>query len=275
MIKENKLTNVIQKVRVEDLNEDCIIQQLKSFKKIHSYIAYGSYDKNDELIGWQINYNISQNDKFNTLSIEQVASNIWNDLPHYIDADVERVQSYLQPSLSLLLRQYKPLIVKLSKETRSRWEFLEMEDLIQMCNLVICDLYYKNYYIHKQLIRRSFNNYVLMHIRKNKNRPSICSLEQLYHKSDSDSDVTFAEMIPDTKLLQEEEDKYNCEVQMQIIKEMRDIVVDFIGQRQYDQLLREYGNKQTTPWSRKLMGKIKAHMFDMGITLKSFNKYYG
>ena len=97
----------------------------------------------------------------------------------------------------------------------------------------------------------------------------------MYHKSDDDCNVTIADMVPDTKLLDEQDDKENEEVMTQIITEVKDIIIDLIGPRQYDQLLREYANKQTTPWSRKLMYTIKAKLFDMGITIKSFNKYYG
>ena len=154
-------------------------------------------------------------------------------------------------------------------------EFLEMEDLIQMCNLVISDLYYKGYYIHKQLIRRAYINYVLMHIRKDKNRVQIISLDQPYNKSDNDNTLRIADMIPDINASNELSDKEDEEVQKRILLEVKDIVIDFIGPRQYDQLLREYSNKQTTNWSRKLMQTIKAHLFEMGISNKSFNKYYG
>ena len=273
MLKENVLTNIIQKINVDEDIRASASKQLANHKRIHSMIAYAKF-KQDKLIGWEVHYNISQSQKYNTLTTADVINKLSVDLRSNCKSE-KAVQSHLQPEPAILIKQYKWLIIKLAKEMHDHWEFLEMEDLVQMCNLVICDLYYKDYYVHKRLIRRSFTNYVLMHIRKNKNRPSMCSLEQLYHKSDADSDVTVAEMIPDKNLMYAEEDGENEEVLAQIIQEMREIVVDFIGQRQYDQLLREYGNKQTTPWSRKLMGKIKAHFFDMGITIKSFNKYYG
>lgn len=272
MRDENILTNIVQVIEIDSDIEREVREQLVGLKKIHSMIVYGIYN-NDVLEGWDVHYNISQTNKFNTITVSEIVNKLKEALVD--DGTVRHVYTHLQPTVSILIRQYRWLIVKLCKEMHAHWEFLEMEDLIQMCNLVICDLYNKNYYIHKRLIRRSFTNYVLMHIRKNKNRPAICSLEQLYHKSDSDSDVTFAEMIPDKQAMYAEEDKYDDEVLKQIIGEVRDIVVDLIGKRQYDQLLREYGNKQTTPWSRKLMVKIKAHLYDMGITSKSFNKYYG
>ena len=274
-MKENILTNIVQKVSIDANICEEVTEQLKHLKYIHSYILYGKYNKSNKLTHWEIHYNISQSSKFNKLKTDVVINKICNDLNEYNADDVKYVQSFLQPDITTLLKQYKPLIFKLAKEMNSKWEFLEMEDLMQMCSFVICDLYYKNYYVHKSLIRRSFTNYVLMHIRKNKDRPTIYSLEQTYRKGDSDENITIADMIPDQLQIEKADDDENDEVFMQIIKEVKEIIVDYIGERQYDQLLREYGNKQTTPWSRKLMGKIKAHLFDMGITRKSFNKYYG
>lgn len=275
MTRENLLSNIVQKIGVDDDVALEVKNQLKDVKKIHSFIAYGKYTKNGDFKYWEIHYNVSQSSRFNTITIQDVVDKLSEDLPKHLNGECVAVHSFKQPNLTLLLKQYKPLIFKLSKELHGKWEFLEMEDLMQMCSFVICELYYKNYYVHKALIRRSFANYVLMHIRKNKNRPVICSLEQMYHKSDDDSNVTIADMVPDTKLLDEQDDKENEEVMTQIITEVKDIIIDLIGPRQYDQLLREYANKQTTPWSRKLMYTIKAKLFDMGITIKSFNKYYG
>lgn len=272
--QENKLTNMTTTLEVDNLSLRNLTIPLNEIGKIHSCIVYGIYD-NDVLVAWDIHFNVSEVNKFNTLKPDVVADFIFNKLKDSLNNhNGKRVICYMQPNVELIIKLYKPLIIKLAKEQHQRWEYLEMEDLIQMCNLVICDLYYKDYYIHKRLIRRAYINYVLMHIRKDRNKPHIVSLDQEYYTGDSDDSLVVADMIPDTKMIEELDNQDDYEVHCRILEEVKDIVIDFIGPRQYDQLLREYSNKSTTNWSRKLMIKIKAHLFEMGITNKSYDKYY-
>lgn len=273
MFKENKLINITFNFKTTDDIGTKMSDKLSMFDKIHSCIVYGKYE-NEQLVGWKINCNISQTDFYNTVRVNELITRLLPKLELSKQfTEPKYVVAFAQPSLDVLIKQYKPLIIKLANEQHERWNWLEMEDLIQMCNLVICDLYYKGYYVHKRLIYRSFVNYVLMHIRKDKGKTYI-SLEQTYSKSDSDTQVTMADMLPDESTLYEQDDKDDEEVQCKILQEVKGIVIDFIGPRQYDQLLREYSNKQTTNWSRKLMQTIKAHLFEMGISKKSFDRYY-
>lgn len=273
MYQKNIVTNIAQYISIDSNVEVAVKDMLKDVGNINSFIVYGKYD-DDRLEGWQIHYNVSQNAKFNVIKVDDVLNKLSNELYKSINGEKKYVICHMQPPVELLIKLFKPLIIKLAKEQNERWQYLEMEDLIQMCNLVICDLYYKGYYIHKQLIRRAYINYVLMHIRKDKNKPTVMSLHQEYNKSDDDERVTLEDMIPDTSMVDGINDKYDCEVNKKVLEEVKEIVIDFIGRRQYDQLLREYGNKSTTNWSRKLMTTIKAHLFEMGINIKSFNKYY-
>ena len=272
MRKDNKILNISQSLSCDDDIETSLLTVLTELEPINSFIVYRVM-KDNELTGWNITYNVSQNNDYNTLSKDDVLNCIMKNIKRP-DAASKRVVCYLQPPVELLIKLYKPLIIKLAKEQHQHWNKLEMEDLIQMCNLVICDLYYKGYYIHKALIRRAYINYVLMHIRKERNKPIVISLNQEYSKTDDDDRVTIADMIADDEQLNKMEDKYDKEVEVKILTELKEIVMDYIGPRQYDQLLREYSNKSTTNWSRKLMMSIKAHLFEMGINNKSFTKYY-
>lgn len=273
MHKENKITNIVTNVKVGDSIYEELYKSLIRFDKINSFIVYGTYN-DEELAGYEIHFNISQNDKYNTLDKKTSIDYICEKACEHGGKSKKYVICYKQCDLTMLIKLYKPLIIKLAKEQHDHWNWLEMEDLIQMCNLVICDLYYKGYYIHKRLLYKVYKNYVLQHIRKDRDKPVMTSLEQTFSKSEGDSELTIADMIPDRKLIEEQDDKDDYEVQCRIIKEMKDILIDYIGIRKYDQLLREYKNKQTTPWSRRLMVTIKAHLYDMGISKKSFDKYY-
>jgi hypothetical protein len=277
MYEQNILSCITKRIPAEkdfDAIKDILAGVLKEIGPIFSCVIYAEY-KRDKFIGYMINFNISQNDTFNVLTPLQVFKKVLKKISiHFNTNEKKYIIGYMQPPLELLMRLFDPLIQKLAYEQHQRWTFLEYDDLCQMCRLVMSDLYYKGYYIHKRLLYKAFNNYVLMHIRKDRCKPEVYSLEQEWSKRDDDDYVTLADMIPDTKLLEDLENKDNDEVENRILDEMRGIIVDFIGQRQYDQLLREYGNKSTTPWSRKLMVKIKAHLFEMGINGKSFKKYY-
>ena len=272
-MQENRLTNIVFNIFSEsnDLYNDVKTMLLSLPNEINSFIIYGKWN-NDTLDSWTVHFNISQTDKFNGIKNDnELLEFVYDLLIKSKTLPKRHVIGYKQSDLNIILKQYKPLIVNLASTQHNRWKWLEINDLIQMCNFVICDLYYKHYYVHKTLIRKSFNNYVLMHIRKDKYKPIIVSLDYCI---DEDEKLTIADTIRDEKLIQDEKDEYVNEIQCRILQEVKDIVIDFIGPRQYDQLLREYSNKQTTVWSRKLMQTIKAHLFEMGISSKSFNKYY-
>ena len=273
MYEKNILTNVVQKIKVNEDIRSAIIDQLSTMKKIHSVIAYAVV-KNQVMKGWEIHYNISQSKKFNTLRQADYLSELITHVEGTKDITKSGVIYYKQPLLEILILQFNPLVKKLAKEQKEHWEQLEYDDLYQMCRLCMCNLYYKGYYLHKGLISRTFNNYVLQHIYKDRNKPDVISLDQEYSKHDDDERVTIADMIPDIYQVYKREDEEDDIVEQQILKEMREIVIDYIGPRQYDQLLREYGNKSTTAWSRKLMQQIKARLFELGINRKSFNKYH-
>ena len=274
MYKKNELTNIIQKLYITDDIKSNLLEIFDSKECINSYIVYGIH-KDGNLVGWEIHYNLSQTNKFNKLKFADIVDELTEKLNDSRQNNVkDKVICHKQPELVELIKQRKPLIIHLAKEQHNRWNFLEMEDLIQMCNLVICDLYYKNYYVHKNLLYRCFNNYVLLHIRKRKGLNSLISLETAVKQADDDNEILLKDTLVDTVALNEQDDKDNEEVQYKILQEVKEIVIDFIGPRQYDQLLREYSNKQTTNWSRKLMQTIKAHLFEMGISSKSFDKYY-
>ena len=274
MRKENKILNFEQVIKSDQDIALEIRQMFQNIGNVNSAVVYGEYDDYRNLKGFRIKYNVSQCEDYNTIRCERFVRYVINELGKLSPGDEKYVICYMQPPLDMLVKLYKPLVIKLAKEIHQYWQYLDMEDLIAMCNLVICDLYYKGYYVHKSLIRTSYINYVLMHIRKDKRKPTMISLDQEYSKTDDDDKVTVADMIADTSMVDELEDKYDCEVNSRVLQEVKEIVIDFIGQRQYDQLLREYGNKSTTAWSRKLMTTIKAHLFEMGINVKSFSKYY-
>jgi hypothetical protein len=134
-------------------------------------------------------------------------------------------------------------------------------------------LYRGGYYIHKRLLRRAFANEILMSLRKERNKPVLISLDQTV--DGEDDKTTISDTIPDKQAIIEEQDMLEEQAKNDVISAKRDIIIKYIGQRQYDQLVREYGNKNTTNWSQQTVHKLKHKLELFGITDKKFiNKYY-
>lgn len=278
-MEDNVLTKIVQYVQLTDTKEEVLsnaISILMHYDKIYSYIVYQIY-KDEEVVRYTIQYTISQREDFNTIAIGDVLTNIIGIL-FDSEKDVKKVLGYGQPSLDVALEAYDPLVHKLAKYENSKWKQFEYEDLCQICRLVMCKLHRKGYYIHKRLLQKAFTNEILISLRHEKNAPPIVSFEDcFFSKATGDSDdLTIADTIPDTSIQENEEKEYEELAEKLIFEEVKDIVIELIGIRQWNELMRDYGNKHTTAWSRKLMQKIKHHFETLGLTREDFNrKYYG
>lgn len=270
---DNALLKFSQKVKKdEDLSKlkDKIYDILSNIGNIYSYIVYAKYNKN-KFEHWSIQYNISQNECYNTLSPEQVAKDIADKIINYNENDKQYVIGYNQPPLDIMVKLYSPLVLKLALVQHERWQYLEIDDLYQMCMLSMCKLYNKGYYLHKDVLRKCFNNDVLMHIRKNKNSPIIISLDDIYFASgDNDGDIKVEDVIEDLDSTNDIVDIEELDAKESEYNDKRSVIIELIGDRQYDQLLREYGNKTTTNWSRKTVYRLKERLRKLGIDESMF-----
>lgn len=274
---ENTLNKISQKISVKSSDEE-IVEQLEDvlldLETVYSYLVYAKY-KDEQLMGWLIEYNVSQIDEYNTLVAEDIIYEILAQIKNSKEKKVANVIGYKQPSLELMLKLYDSLVKKLSLKQSERWTELEYEDAYQMCQYTMLKLYRKNYYIHKRLLERAYENDVLLFLRRNKDKPDTVSIDQIvYDAGDDNEKLTIADMLPDTKAIEEQEDIEDQEVFNAIFAEVKDIIVELVGERQFEQLLRDYGQKHTTAWSRKKMQQIKEHLKKLGITWKSFNRRY-
>lgn len=268
----NVLTKAAVDVPVNIVDvEEIILAAFDGIDKIYSYIVYAKY-KQGKLDHWTVEFMLSQHDEYNQLSISDIAHEIAQLTELSVISETQKVLGYKQPGPEILLTVYEPLMNSLVKQEHNRWHNLEYEDLMQMCRLVLMRLYRNGYYIHKQLLRRAFANEVLMHIRKDRNKPTMLSMDSLIY-SDGDEDITLSETLPDTHALLDEQDMLDNEANKDIIKAKRKIIIDRIGQRQYDQLLREYGNGMTTSWSRKTVQDLKRYLERNNINNNTFSKY--
>ena len=277
---DNVLLKIVCTIRKEDTIEQTEVRlndSLKELEKIYSFIVYQIYNE-EELIKYTVQYSVSQTTHYNTLCYKDVISKVLKIIYDTDRKNSKKVIGYGQPPVEIALEAFDPYVHKLAKYEKNKWSYMDYEDLCQTCRLVMIKLYKKGYYVHKRLLQKAFNNEILMSIRHEKNSPSIVSFEDcFYSKSNGDSeDLTVADTVPDISIAEQQEEEYRELAEHLIFEEVKEIVVDLIGIRQWNELMRDYGNKHTTARTRKLMQKIKHHFETLGISRKDFDKkYYG
>lgn len=242
-------------------------------ERIYSYVVY--FAEKEYRNVYTVKYMISQLEQNNTIDSIEATVEILKIIAKDRQ-EKKRIIGYRQANLDKLIELMQPLVHKLAKSQHQRWQQLEYDDLCQMCNLAIVELYNKGYYVHKSLLEKTFNNMVLMELRPDRDRPIIVPIEQAFNGTEDLEKLTIADILadPDDDLRREQEDKdANREWTFQAVRE---IIVELIGPRQFDQLFRDYGYKHTTAQTRKMMQKVKNHFAKLGLTKKEFdNRYYG
>lgn len=255
------------------LSKDEILQELNSglnsMQNIYSYLVYTNY-KQGILTSWTIKYAVNEITKYNTLQKASVVAQIY-EMICTDKQTTKRIVGYQQPSFEIMLELYTPLIRRLAKQQCLEWPILEYEDAVSICQLSMLKLYRKGYYLHKSLLEKTFRNDVLLSLRKFKAVTEIVSLDEITHDSlDGDKRLSLIDMLADTQLELEKEEQEKQEHIKYVFDKIKDFIVDMIGERQFEQLYRDYANKHTTSWSRKIMQKIKNEINRLGIDKNTF-----
>lgn len=212
------------------------------------------------------------NDNYNTLDIDFVKTKV-----EYIitNAKLKSLNSYVvgfeQASIEVILEAYEPLINSLSTKISSKWKQIEFDDAKQICSMVMVELYNKGYYLNRKLLEKSFVNKVLMSIRHDRNQPDFVSLNDVCPTTDNN---TYADIIEDKQQTEERIDDDVRDIRLSVFEDVREVILDYIGIRQFNQLLLEYGTGMTSNWGRKTMQSIKNYLQKNGYTKSSFFKDY-
>lgn len=223
-------------------------------------------------VGFIINICVSETEEYNTINSDTLIQGVEQSIVNELDKQTTTyIVGYGQPTLDVLLQTYDPLICSLARQQHLYWQELEYEDLCQSCRLVLIELYNKGYYIHKTLLQRSFNNYILMSLRGERNKPIVVSLDQPI--SVGDERVTVSNIVPDTAQELKRERQEEHEAYGQILTQLKEYVINKIGQRQYDQLVFEYNSKTTSNWSRSMLLRLKKAVQKDGLTKYLTERY--
>ena len=246
-------------------------KSLDNFESIYSYLIRAKYEE-ERLLQWKVDYVISQNSSYNTLDTNEVRKEVYNKIIN--SRKLKKViVGYRQPDIELMLSLYEPLIHKLSCEQSRKWQELEFEDAVSICQLVMVKLYREGYYLHKNLLKRSFENQILMDLRHNKYKPEVLSLDGCIYDDGLNDALTLADMIADDSIEEQREEQEEREIFDITFKEVKKIIVNLLGERQFDRLLRDYGNKHTTSWSQVTMKRLKEKLKKKGISLEQLRRY--
>ena len=266
----NELVNLrTQLYKNENNHKELLCNMLNKFKYLYSYIMY------DKQTFWQVDILYSKTKQYNTIPVDKLINEVIK-AENVKDRSLQlsdNICTYCQPPLEILFVTYKPLIYKLAVQQHQYWPQVELEDLLQMCNMRICVLYQQGYYIHKNLLTRSFVNDVLMFLRPEKRKPRVDSLDQMLISNDGENNISLVETIEDERAQDELneiiDEADGITVEQEIKNKMLEVIKEFITPRMYDQLLREYGNKTTSNNTRVMVNRLKSQLKDLGITVRT------
>jgi len=278
----NVLTQIVQDIPMDVDNETIYAILTESLSVVDTLYSYIVYSCTNDCDFYRIKYMISETSEYNTINANEAAIDIYSlILKDKLNAIPKKVLGYKQPNIDIFIVILDPLVCKLSSKMHKSWgNYYDYDDLCQMCRLTIIELMDKGYYIHRSLVQKAFTNYVLCSLRKERGKPVMINFgDSAYGNGSSDCDMdklTIADIVPDTDELLIREDELDREVEALIMSEVRDLIIDMIGKRQYEELLREYGTNNTTSWSRRTLQKIKSQFSQEGLTKNKFiEKYHG
>lgn len=273
-MKRNELLNYQIK-----LPQDCTLPFVSSeiTAILHGHTHVYSWILYNKTTHYLLSVLVSDNRTYNTILTSSIATTVIAAIETYTDKK-SQVITHRQPLLEILCETYKPLIYSLCIQQHNHWPQIELEDLIQMCNLRLCILYQQGYYIHKNLLNRSFINAVLMFLRPERYKPQIISLDQTNKsKSGTDEEVSRIEVIEDESALAEIDDTIDtidgCTFADIVSQEMRNVVLEFVSQRTYDQWCLEYGTKTVSRATASQVNALKSKLQVLGITRENITDY--
>lgn len=231
------------------------------YDKIYSYILAYNKDKNT----YKLKITVCSTDRYNTYDAQTILEDICDNLVTYI-VDNGSVVCFLQPDLSIQCEMFTPYAHKLATEEHLHWQHMEVEDLVQMVYECMTILYNKGYYLNKYLVRKTFLNKLYGALRK---RPADkeCSLYAPVGKEGM-RDITIADTLEDDTIEQRDIAE-NADALLSVIDEMREILLTYISERQYKQLLFEYNNRCVTAANAKLVQNIR-----LWLKRDGFNRAY-
>lgn len=137
---------------------------------------------------------------------------------------------YTQQPLEQWLILYKPLLISIANKVANMYK-KERDDLLQILYMTIMNLYSKGYYLHNNLIYKSFINAVNLEYR-NDNRLVVVSLDQEIDCNE-DKDLTLCDMIADESYQEQQE----YQEKLDRLLAIKDLMLQDMSELQFDRIL--------------------------------------
>lgn len=274
-MKRNDVIYFQQKVNglwSEEKIEECIKTVMDEIGNIYTLLIIVDGASENSYV---VRYGISNVENYNTIKEEQVINKVLSSIKENEKEQKKHIIGHIQPDLELMVNLYEPLIQKLATFQKSRWRMLEYDDLCQICRMTLVILYNEGYYIHKNLLEKAFNNAVLQEVRKLSLEINIVSLEEPAEGNEDMEKITLKDTICDISAEHEKQDGESKEISDEIFSEVKNILIEIMGERQFEQLYRDYAKGHTSTWSRRKMQTIKRLFEQEELTRKKFNNKYG
>lgn len=205
---------------------------------------------------------ISSIDDFNTLSVNKMIDKVQQVLQD--PSDSKYMLAFEQAPLDIIIKVYEPYYTKLCQSILQKWNKFEFEDLYQTCILNVAKLYRGGYYIHKALIKRSFYSDVLYSIRPEKGYNFI-SLNQPMHENSEGDILTLESMLPDVSADDFFDNFYKEQDRDIAFKKIKEICGNSVSERQWTQLLFEYGTNNVSMASSRKVQQIRGKLKKAGV----------
>ena len=256
-----------------DSDENEIVD--KVYNMIHCDLySYFIGRKNDDII---IKVCYAVNVEYNTIDSDNAKCDIVNAIIDYLVtlSDVKCI-AFGQPPLELILTLYEPMLAKMAHKIHQQWPRYDVEDLLSIANFIVVKCYKLGYYINKSLIWTSLNNEILLENRKVRYEPNVVSLEDKMKKTfkvDSE-ELTYGDTVEDPTYKAEEEQKDEQQLDQYVFEQVKQLIIEKIGERQWDRLWRDYSKSHTTNCTRQTMKRMKSYFEELGLTRQDFINHY-
>lgn len=231
-----------------------------------------SYLLKKEVNCWSLQINIFEEDYYNELE--------WNNCKKTIIKDIKNniPTTYQQSSVRAMLAAYNNLFVKLSNQFNGKFGKLlqyDYDDFYQTCVICLYRLYNKGYYCHKNLIEHTCTMEVYGLLRKVQKRPCIISYESILDcNNDSDDNMAIENLIEDINASVEAEEKDLNDAFVTAIAIIKDILKNYISEREIDQIMREYDTKTVRSQTSRKINTIRTKLQSLGIDKDWFNNNF-
>lgn len=183
---------------------------------------------------------------------------------------------YMNPPLEAYLLVYKPLLSKMVERVYPRYcaYIPEKDDLLSILYLTLVRLHNKNYYLHQNLVYRSYLNALNLEIRTMKKMPQgdqLTSFDAPIAETDNGEEVSLYDLLADPISSEQAYDMCHYSVHdalEDMFERVKAAMLHNMSTLSFDRILIQLKTKSIDPSTAKLLAKYRER-FSPGLALRS------